>query len=90
MQLSFMSHLMAKSCCFSGVENVYFFNLSIIIIKYYYVCGQIVDMGDSVTHLGHFISSTDKKSIVKSAKFCFWRSFNICMSDFWKMSYTVK
>ena len=46
-----------------------------------YVCGQLIDMWDSVTHLGHFISSTNKKSIVKSAKSCFWRSFNICMSD---------
>ena len=42
-----------------------------------YVCGQLVDMCDSATHLGHFISSTDKKSIVKSAKSCFWRRFYI-------------
>ena len=48
-----------------------FYNLNM------YVCGQLVDMCDSATHLGHFIASTDKKSIVKSAKFCFWRSFNI-------------
>ena len=34
-------------------------------------------MCDSATHLGHFISSTDKKSIVKSAKSCFWRSLII-------------
>ena len=34
-------------------------------------------MCDSATHLGHFISSTDKKSNVKAAKSCFWRSFNI-------------
>ena len=39
---------------------------------------------------GHFISSTDKKSIVKSAKSCFWRSFNIFMSDLGQLSYTVK
>ena len=32
-----------------------------------YVCGQLVDMCDSATHLGHFIASTDNKSIVKSA-----------------------
>ena len=31
----------------------------------------------TATHLGYFIASTDKKSIVKSAKSCFWRSFNI-------------
>ena len=37
-----------------------------------------------------FISSTDKKSIVKSAKSCFWRSFNIFISDFGQLSYTVK
>ena len=42
-----------------------------------YVCGQLVDMCDSATHSGHFIASTDKKSIVKSAKSCFWRSFNM-------------
>ena len=55
-----------------------------------YVCGQSVDMCDSATRLGHFISSTDKKSIVKSAKSCFWRSFNITMSDFGQLSYIVK
>ena len=32
-----------------------------------YVCGQLVEMCDSATHLGHCIASTDKKSIVKSA-----------------------
>ena len=41
-------------------------------------CCILVDMCDSATHLGHFIASTDKKSIVKSAKSCFWRSFSIC------------
>ena len=55
---------------FRGRECV-FSNLNI------YVCGQLVDMYDSATHLGHFIASTDMKSIVKSAKSCFWRSFNI-------------
>ena len=55
-----------------------------------YVSGQLVDMCDSATHLGHFIASTDKKSIVKSAKSCFWRSFNIFMSDFGQLSYIVK
>ena len=40
-----------------------------------------------MTHLCHFISSTDKKSIVKSAKSCLWISFNICMSDFGQLSY---
>ena len=44
---------------FRGRECV-FSNLNI------YVCGQLVDMCDSATHLGHFIASTDKKSIVKS------------------------
>ena len=34
-------------------------------------------MCNSATYLGHFISSTDKKSIIKSAKSCFWKSFNI-------------
>ena len=46
------------------------------------VCGQVVYMCDSAPHSSYFISSTDKKSIVKSAKSCFWRSFNIVMSDF--------
>ena len=32
----------------------------------------------------------NKKSIVKSAKSCFWRSFNIFMSNFGQLSYTVK
>ena len=47
-------------------------------------------MCDSATQLGHFISSTDKKRIVKSVKSCFWRSFNIFMSDFGQLSFTVK
>ena len=83
MHLSLMLHLMAKTVisCFSGVENMYFL---------IYVCGQLVDMCDSATHFGYFISSTDKKIIVKSAKSCFWGSFNIVMSDFGKLSYTVK
>ena len=68
---------------FRGRECV-FSNLNI------YVCGQLVDMCDSATHLGHFIASTDKKSIVKSAKSCFWGSFNIFMSDFGQLSYIVK
>ena len=42
---------------FRGRECV-FSNLNI------YVCGQLVDMCESATHLGHFIVSTDKKSIV--------------------------
>ena len=29
-----------------------------------YVCGQFVDMCDSATHLGNFISSTDKKVLL--------------------------
>ena len=68
---------------FRGRECV-FSNLNI------FVCGQLVDMCDSATHLGHFTSSTDKNSIVKSAKSCFRRSFNIFMSDFGQLSYTVK
>ena len=85
MQLSLMSHLMAKSqmLFFRGRECV-FSNLNI------YVCGQLEDMCDSATHLGHFISSTDQKSIVKSAKSCFWRGFNICMSHFGQLSYIAK
>ena len=68
---------------FRGRECV-FSNLNI------YVCRVLVDMCDSATHLGHFIASTDKKSIVKSVKCCFWRSFNICMADFGQLSYIVK
>ena len=73
----------SQSLFFRGRECV-FSNLNID------VCGQLIDMCDSVTHLDHFISSTDKKSIVKSAKSCFWRSFNIFMSDFGQLPYTVK
>ena len=52
MQLSLMSHLMAKKSqllFFRGRECV-FSNLNI------YICGQLVDMCDSATHLGHFIT----------------------------------
>ena len=69
---------------FSRGRECVFSNLNI------YVCGQLVDMCDSVTHLGHFISSTDKKGIVKSAKYCFGRSFKILRSDLGQLSYTVK
>ena len=68
---------------FSGRECV-FYNLNM------YVCGQLVDMCDSAIHSGHFISSTYKTIIVKSAKSCFWRSFNILMSDFGQLPYIVK
>ena len=37
-----------------------------------------------------YFSSTDKKGIVKFAKYFFWRSLNICMSEFGQLSYTVK
>ena len=47
-------------------------------------------MCDSAPHLGNFISSTDNKNIVKSVKSYFWISFNIFMSDFGQLSYTVK
>ena len=55
-----------------------------------YVYGHLVDICDSATHLNHFIASSYMKSIVKSAKSCFWRSFNIFMSDFGQLSYIVK
>ena len=63
-----MSHLMAKKSqlLFFRSREYVFYNLNI------YVCGQLVDMCDSATQLGHFIASTDKKSIVKSEKSCFW------------------
>ena len=48
------------------------------------------DKCDSLTHLGHFNSFTGKKSIVKSAKSCFWKSFDILISDFGQLSYSVR
>ena len=71
----FMNVFKCRECVFSALNMC--------------VCGQLVDMCDSATHLGNFILYTDKKSIVKSAKSCFWRSFNMCMSDFGQLSYTV-
>ena len=47
-------------------------------------------MCDSATYLDHFISSTDKKNIINAAQSCIWRNFNICMSDFGQLSYTIK
>ena len=47
-------------------------------------------MCHSATHLDHFISSTDKNSIGKPGKSCLWRSFNIFMSHFGQLPYTVK
>ena len=52
--------------------------------------GHIVDVTDSVTHLGHTISSRDRDRIAKSANTSFWKSFKICMSDFGKLSCLIK
>ena len=46
------------SCCFFRGRECVFSNLNI------YVCGQLVDMCDSATHLGHFIASTIKKILL--------------------------
>ena len=43
----------------------------------FYVCEQLLYMCDSATQLDHFISSIDKKSLVKSAKYCLCRRFYI-------------
>ena len=52
--------------------------------------GQVVDVTDSVTHLGHDISSRDRDRIVKSDNSSLWKSFNIFMSDFGKLSCLIK
>ena len=49
----------------------------------------IIYICDFATHLDPFISSTNKKNTVNSAKSCIWRSFNIYMSDFRQLSCAV-
>ena len=85
MQLSLMSCLMAMKprCYFYGVDNVY---LLILI----FMCVDTVNMCESATHLGHFISSTNKESILKSAKSYFGIGLNICMSNFGQLSFCCK
>ena len=50
------------------------------------VCGQLVEMSDTAVHLGHTITSNDRDSITKSAKSSFWKSFNILIAEFGKLS----
>ena len=50
------------------------------------VCGQLVEMSDTAVHLGHTITSNDRDIITKSAKSSFWKSFNILIAEFGKLS----
>ena len=50
------------------------------------VCGQLVEMSDTSVHLGHTITSNDRDNITKSAKSSFWKSFNILIAEFGKLS----
>ena len=50
------------------------------------VCGQLVEMSDTAVHLGHTITSNDRDNITKSAKSSFWKSFNILIAEFGKLS----
>ena len=50
------------------------------------VCGQLVEMSDTAVHLGHTITSNDRDNITKSAKSSFWKSFNILIAEFIKLS----
>ena len=50
------------------------------------VCGQLIEMSDTAVHLGRTITSNDRDNIPKSAKSNFWKSFNILMVEFGKLS----
>ena len=54
------------------------------------VCGQVVNTCNSASHRGPLISSTHKKSTVKSIKSCFWRNLNIVMPHFGLLPSAVK
>ena len=71
-----MSYVVATkvSCRFSRGPEYVSSNLNI------YVCGQIVNMCDSATHIGNFILSTYWKSIIKSATSYSSKCFIIFMS----------
>ena len=43
-------------------------------------------MSDTAVHLGHTITSNDRDNITKSAKSSFWKSFNILIAEFGKLS----
>ena len=58
-------------------------NVSTLVVV---VCGQLVEMSDTAFHLGHTITSNDSDNITKSAKSCFWKSFNILIAEFGKLS----
>ena len=40
----------------------------------------------TAVHLGHTITSNDRDNITKSAKSSFWKSFNILIAEFGKLS----
>ena len=50
------------------------------------VCGQLVEMSDIAVHLGHTITSKDRYNITTSAKSKFWKSLNILLAEFGKLS----
>ena len=50
------------------------------------VSGQLFEMSDAAVYLGHTITSNDRDNITKSAKSRFWKSFNILMAEFGKLS----
>lgn len=54
------------------------------------VGGKIITASESAIHLGHTVSPHDRERIVKSSKSKFWKSFNIFMSDFGKLSCDIK
>ena len=49
-------------------------------------CGQLDKISDTAVYLGHTITSNDKDNITKSAKSSFWKSFNILIAAFGKLS----
>ncbi len=46
------------------------------------VNGVLLTVSETAVHLGHHMSTKDKECTVNTAKNCFWRSFNLFISDY--------
>ena len=83
--------LLSMIFCLMEVKVSYYFSKAVVVMYPLstlgiVVCGQLVEMTDTAVHLGHTITSNDRDNITKSAKSSFWKSFNILIAEFGKLS----
>ena len=69
---------------FNGIKSKLLFfkgRYASAIISGIKVNGEIVHISDNAVHLGHNISTSDRDSMILSAKRAFWKSYNIFVSN---------